>query len=360
MRKYRQKKAYLTVDGKRIKCKSWNGGGSGKVKGELYILEAGDEVSLSFCRDKIVLCQSVFKDMYNILYRNGAKAIITHSGDYYLPNRDIDTRTLGNQKDENNSLPIVSINIKDAYDIVKNGGKSAELDVEIFEGRGQSQNVVLDIKGETDEVVLACAHYDSTHLSKGVFDNMSSCVALLYLADYFKGKKLKRTLRLVWCGSEETGLVGSRAYCKYNSQELEKVVLNINLDMLGCVMGAFTCFSCVNEDMEQYMKKLCLDEKFPATVKLAIRSSDSNSFVHNGVPAVSFARYGAGDTGLIHTRYDNIDSVSVQKLLYDSRFVALFTEEAVNNSKDFPQNLVICDKIKTDVDNYMKNKLEVL
>ncbi len=360
VRVYKEKKASLTIDGTQVLCKSWHGTGSGKISGELYFLEGDDEISLSGCKDKIVLCVKTFKDFYNKLYRYGAKAIITYSGNFHHANKDVDLKILSSVKDENNNLPCVNINIKDAFRIINNGCKHAEFDVQIKESVGKSHNLYLDIKGNSDKTVIVSAHYDSTSLSKGSYDNMSSCVALLYLADYFKNTKPLHTLRLLWCGSEEAGLVGSRAYCKYHSEDLKNTILNINLDMLGCVMGSFSCFSCADESMESYMKQLCLNEKFSSAVTLAIRSSDSNSFVQRGVPAVSFARYGACDTAVIHTRYDTPETISTSQLVKDCRFIACFTSNAVNGINGFPEKVLICDKIKKDVDAYFKNKLDIL
>ncbi|MBP3580433.1 MAG: M28 family peptidase, partial [Clostridia bacterium] len=227
VRTYKEKKASLTVDGRRVLCKSWHGTGSEKVGGELYFLEGDDEVSLSGCKDKIVLCVKTFKDFYNTLYRYGAKAIITYSGNFHHAYKDVDLKIFDSVKDENNNLPCVNINVKDAFNIIKSGCRYAEIDVLIKQSTGKSHNLYLDIKGKSEKSVVVSAHYDSTRLSKGSYDNMSSCVALLYLADYFKNTKPLHTLRLLWCGSEEAGLVGSRAYCKYHADDLKNTILNI-------------------------------------------------------------------------------------------------------------------------------------
>ena len=41
----------------------------------------------------------------------------------------------------------------------------------------------------------------------------------------------------MFCGSEERGLLGSKAYVRDHEAELEKIVLIINLDMIGTYMG---------------------------------------------------------------------------------------------------------------------------
>lgn len=360
IRMYDEEEARLCVGDKEIKCKAIFGMGNGNVKAELYYLEGDDEFSLKNCKDKIVLsCKPLGYKLYEKLKENGAVGVITYSGSVHSDNNDVDRRRIGYKTEDEERFPAVHIHIKDAFDIVKNGFDEAEIVVKTKEYIGLSHNVIADIKGKSEETVVITAHYDSTENSKGVFDNVSGCIALLYLAEHFAKKENESTIRLIWCGSEEYGLLGSRAYCKYHSEELLKTVLNINLDMLGCVMGGLICFSCADEQMTEYLEKFVLNEEFSATVKHAIRSSDSNSFLEKGTPAVSFGRYGSGDTAPIHTRYDTPEAVSGKVLLNDMEIVRKFTDSAVN-SNEFPKNIQIADNIRTDIEKYFSNKKEVL
>ena len=49
---------------------------------------------------------------------------------------------------------------------------------------GQSHNVILDLPGEGEDYIVFTAHYDSTSLSQGAYDNMSGSVGLLGLAKF--------------------------------------------------------------------------------------------------------------------------------------------------------------------------------
>jgi Zn-dependent M28 family amino/carboxypeptidase len=216
--------------------------------------------------------------------------------------------------------------------------------------------VILDIEGESKETVVISAHYDSTVLSTGAYDNMSGCIGLLYLAEYFSAIPHRRRIRLLWCGSEERGLLGSQEYCRIHKSELTSTVLNINLDMLGSVMGEFVAFSCVNDEMSDFLAKFLAKHRFPASVRHAIRSSDSNSFVYCGVPAVSFARYAPPNMAPIHTRYDKPQTVSAKQLLSDMKIIAQFVEH-IANTVDFSFSMEISEKIKIEVEKYMKRKL---
>ena len=66
---------------------------------------------------------------------------------------------------------------------------------------------------------------------------MSGCAGLLGIMEQMKGKELNYGLRFVFCGSEERGLLGAKAYVRDHEKELRQIVLNINLDMIGTYMG---------------------------------------------------------------------------------------------------------------------------
>lgn len=354
---YDTKVAKLTVDGKDIPCTGYWGAANKAVKAELYYLRGTDNLSLKMCKDKIVLLDNALGyAIYDKLVANGAIGVITYNGNLYFNDRDIDQKEIRFTIQEENRIPAVNIHVDDAFDVVKGKGKIAEIILEHTQYIGESSNVILDLEGKTDETIVISAHYDSTALSTGAYDNMSGCIGLLYLAEYFSSIPHKRRIRLLWCGSEERGLLGSLEYCRMHKDELKNTVLNINLDMLGSVMGEFVAFSCVNEEMTDFLADFFAKHGFPASIRHAIRSSDSNSFVYYDVPAVSFARYAPSNIGSIHTRYDRSEMISDIQLLEDLKIIAEFSEHFAN-SVDFGVPMNISEKIKTDVEKYMTRKI---
>ena len=78
-----------------------------------------------------------------------------------------------------------------------------------------SQNLVAELKGQSDKVILIGAHYDSTgdkKGSEGATDNGAGVAALLAVAEALKGQTLPYTVRFAFFGAEENGLNGSKAY----------------------------------------------------------------------------------------------------------------------------------------------------
>lgn len=354
---YEPKTARLIVDDKEISCTGYFGAKNGIVESKLYYLSSNDDISLRRCKDKIVLVDSgVGCTLYDKLVENGAKGFITYNGNLYFDDTDIDQREVHFEIRNESFLPAVNIHVSNAFDIVKNKSKSAKIILDHSSYIGNSHNVILDLEGQTEETIIISAHYDSTEHSVGAYDNMSGCIGLLYLAEYFSLTPHHRRIRLLWCGSEERGLLGSQEYCRMHESELDNTILNINLDMLGSVMGGFTAFSCVNEEMSRFITRFLSKHRFPASVRHEIRSSDSNSFVYSKVPAVSFARYAPNGTKSVHTRYDTPKMVSADRLLSDMKIIAQFTEYFTNTLK-LPVSMEISEKIKTDVEKYMTRKL---
>ena len=130
----------------------------------------------------------------------------------------------------------------------------ATIELEQEEYKGVSWNVVAELPGEVEETIVLTAHYDSTALSQGAYDNMSGSVGILAIAEHFSKHPHRYGIRAVWCGSEERGLLGSKAYVKDHEEELPKIIFNVNLDMIGCTMGKFIAACTTEEKLVSFLK----------------------------------------------------------------------------------------------------------
>ena len=196
--------AHLFADGKEITCKAFNCCGSGSVEGELYYMPGTDPVSIAGAKDKIVLMdtQGVGFFVYQDLIKAGAKGIIFQYGNMYYPNTDIDQRDLREAVvGEERKVLCAMIHSSQAVELVKNKVKNIRLEVSQKEYDGESHNVIAELPGRRDEFIVLSAHYDSTSLSHGAYDNMSGCAGLLGIMEQLKGKELNYSLRFVFCGS---------------------------------------------------------------------------------------------------------------------------------------------------------------
>ena len=87
----------------------------------------------------------------------------------------------------------------------------------------------------------------------------------------------------MFCGSEERGLLGSKAYVRDHEAELESIALNINLDMIGCTMGKFIACVSAEEALASYLRYLGAELNFPVASRTGVYSSDSTPFADKGV-----------------------------------------------------------------------------
>jgi hypothetical protein len=150
---------------------------------------------------------------------------------------------------------------------------------------------------------------------------MSGSVGLLALAEYFAAHPHKRTLRFIWCGSEERGLLGAKAYCAAHEEELSKTVLCINLDMIGCTMGHLIACCTTEEALVSYISYLGRELGTLIDPYQDVYSSDSTPFADKGIPAISLARIAPPPAGTIHNRYDTAQLVSAQQMAADIGFI---------------------------------------
>ena len=111
-------------------------------------------------------------------------------------------------------------------------------------------NVVGELKGRTDELVLVTAHLDSTarlsfpesydprrHEAPGADDDASGVAAVMRIANafsiLFKDRKPQRTVRFVLFNAEEQGLHGSALYARHLAAEKAAVAGVFQMDMIG-------------------------------------------------------------------------------------------------------------------------------
>ena len=350
------KRAKLYADGAEIPCKAYFLCGSGIAEGELYYLRSADKYSLSQCRGKIVMIDSYLGFWrYRELIENGAIAFITFDGNVNYADRDIDQRELRPYVSKGDKLLGVNINAKDAVKMIEDGVKEIRIEVEQDEYVGNSQNVVIELKGEREEFIALTAHYDSTSLSTGAFDNMSGCLGLLHMIEYFSKNPHSYSLRFIFCGSEERGLLGSKAYCETHGEELDKCVLCVNLDMIGCIMGKFASCCTSEKELVNYISYMGLECGFPTYVYQGVYSSDSTPFSDKGVPSVSFARFSPSNTGTIHNSYDTKALLTAAQIEADSEFITKFVSRMAN-AVMCPVARKIPDNMKQKLDEYLLRK----
>lgn len=108
--------------------------------------------------------------------------------------------------------------------------------------KGVGSNVCAVLEGTTKkgEAIVISAHHDHVgrrldgDVFNGADDNASGTAALLELAEAFaRGPRPERSLVFLSVSGEELGLWGSDWYASHPTWPLDKIVANVNIDMIG-------------------------------------------------------------------------------------------------------------------------------
>ena len=350
------KSAKLTVNGKEIPCKGYFCAGSGTVEAPIYYLRDNNPYSLQQCKGKIVMFDGYLGYWkYQDMLENGAVGFISYDGNANYADCDIDQRELREFVHKGKKMLGVNINAKDAIELVKAGASTAVITLDQEEYSGDSHNVILDIPGKNGKYIVFTAHYDSTSLSQGSYDNMSGSIGLLGILEAMGNAGCNYGLRFVWCGSEERGLLGAKAYVADHEEELKDIALCINLDMIGCIMGKFAACCTTEEKLVGYIQYMASELGFGCHTYQDVYSSDSTPYADKGIPAVSFARWAPNNTATIHNSYDTPAVMSSVQTAEDIDFIVQFARRMAD-AKLCPVAREMPDNMKEKLDEYLCRK----
>lgn len=139
------------------------------------------------------------------------------------------------------AIPAVTIPFEAGAALADSGETvRVRLSVSAEAGTVATRNIVADLPGEADRVVLAGAHLDGVAEGPGINDNASGAAAVLETAIRLAelGARPQRTIRFAFWGAEELGLVGSRHYAEsLPADGVGRIDAVLNFDMLGSVNG---------------------------------------------------------------------------------------------------------------------------
>ena len=326
------------------------------ISAPLAYVENAMDANLLDVKGKIVLLTGQEKDTVKKLAKAGALGYICIHGSLFDSpemKKEIRTRNIRKKEEGDPDLPGLVIHISDAQELLRLNPEEVTIVLkQDGERKGVSHNVIATIEGTDlkDEVITFTAHYDSVIYSNGPWDNATGSITILELMHYFKANPPRRTLKFIWCGSEEIGLVGSRSWVEQHKDELDKVLLNINVDMTGVLLGFDIAVCSCEESISNYINTLGKIEGFPIKSKVDMYSSDSSSFAIAGVPAITFARIAPRGGAEIHSRRDVMDPLDPTKFMDTVEFMAKFATQVVN-AKVFP--------VSKEMPKELKDKIEM-
>ena len=324
----------------------------GGIEAEFIYAETCDEIALKDAKGKIVMVNHTGYEAFKRLVNSGAVGFIVFSGAFNdLPERsDIDKRLLRPLTTENGTIPGVCMRCADAIKLVQSGATHVKMEVLQENITNTSRNVTAIIKGSEypDEEILLTAHYDSTIYGCGAWDNGSGAVNIMELYKHLLENPPKRTVRFIWCGSEEQGLLGSKAFCAANPEEVSKMRLCLNFDMTGTTLGYGQTFITGSAALRQFAEQTAREIGYTGTWHMGVHSSDSAPFAKCGVPSIGIARSGQAGG---HSRWDVVWPLSEKNLEKATDYGKALLDKALN-AKIFPIDREMPDDMMEKLENY--------
>ena len=329
---------------------------------EVKYAEDGLPVNLLGCEGKILLLNvNINRKKYEALMAAKPAAAIVGEGDMLDRNDETDLqpgmlRPFVTEGIEGR-LCAVTVRKKDLYDMIVSGASKMRLKVVARDFENTSRNVIGAIPGTKypDQVIAFTAHMDSTQFSHGCYDNAAGSANLLELARYYTKNPPARTLRFIWTGSEERGLLGSKYFVSAHKEEVEKTCLCVNIDLAGSPAGKDFAIITGPSELTSHIDMTLKEAGHAAETRTDTYSSDCIPFADNGVPAVSLGRFGAPGMSYIHSRKDRLEYVSASSLESTGKMVELLVDRFVN-AACLPFERTIPDDIKKKVDEYLLKK----
>lgn len=97
-----------------------------------------------------------------------------------------------------------------------------------------TSNVVGIKQGESDQIIIIGAHYDTLRPEyPGADDNAAGVAVMLETARLFQNESLNRTIYFIAYSGEEFGLLGSKSWLETNYMMKDNIVAAVNLDCVA-------------------------------------------------------------------------------------------------------------------------------
>ena len=194
-------------------------------------------------------------------------------------------------RDTGEGIPALGVSPETAAKLARRaaGFPAVTLAIETYEGPAETETLVYDYPGQTDEWVVLSAHVDGHDLAESAMDNGTGLAAVLAVARALSPEvaKWRRGLRVMFFSVEEWALTGSAQYVKSLSDaERAKIAINVNLDS---VAGSphLAALTSGYAGVEPFVLGVAeANGHSLRTVRPLMTNSDHANFAAGGIPAI--------------------------------------------------------------------------
>lgn len=225
--------------------------------------------------------------------------------------------------------PSLTVSKSHEQEVLQLEHKQVQVCVSSYSENSLTGNVIAKTRDAEKKIVIS-AHYDTAEGSPGAWDNGSGVSALLELAKRFQNRHLKLQIEFVAMCPHEIGFPGSITYTDTEQAELEKVLLNINIDGIGAVAGCDTLTSDNLPSWIYHIIRKILPHYEGMKNEGAIQvEGDHFAYTWNNIPAILFTSI--GNVSMHHENIDGLCNVTADKIINVVNFIEEFISEISNS-----------------------------
>ena len=243
-------------------------------------------------------------------------------------------------------VPTAALSFPDAEQLqraMERGPVTVNLDIGVrTEDSAPSGNVIAEIPGTGDEIVVIGAHLDSWDLGTGAVDDGAGvgivAGAAKLILDHVEetGERPLRTIRVVLFGAEEVGLYGAYAYAEAHADELDRHAVGAESDFgAGRVWQLQTRFGEGAQAAGDQMARVMAPMGVARGGNDASGGPDMTPLRAAGVPVVTLKQDGWDYFDLHHTHDDTLDKIDPDDIAQNVAAYAAFAWMAANAPDGF-------------------------
>ena len=194
-------------------------------------------------------------------------------------------------RDSGAGLPAMGIAPETAARLARrpDGWPSVTMTIEADEAPAETETLVYEYPGATDEWVVLSAHVDGHDLAESAMDNGTGLAAVLAVTRALAPEvaKWRRGLRVMFFSVEEWALTGSAQYVQALSEtERGKIALNVNLDSVAGSPN-LAALSSGYAGVEPFLLQVAAaNGQSLRAVRPLMTNSDHANFAAGGIPAI--------------------------------------------------------------------------
>jgi aminopeptidase YwaD len=243
-------------------------------------------------------------------------------------------------RDGEAGLPSLAITAEAAAHLRRTaaGWPTATITIETHEQPAQTETLIAEIPGQSDEWIVLSAHVDGHDINESAIDNASGVAAALsalrVLAPHVH--TWTRGVRAMFFSVEEWALTGSAQYVASLSEaETSKIALNVNLDSVAGSPN-LTAMTSGFAELEPFLLSTAeANNQALRLVRPLMMNSDHGNFARAGIPA--FRLVAGYDDPNAHLRFvlteaDTREKVARSELTSAALLAAAIVQASANAS----------------------------